>query len=72
MRKEYTAFRCKECGTVFIIPDEYIDLEKNYLTCPNHGGHTEIQVCGAYDDLRECMSNSSYHRNNRGAIEQDG
>ncbi len=55
MRKEYTAFRCKECGTVFIMPDEYRDLEKNYLPCPNRGGHTEIKVCGAYEDRGECM-----------------
>ena len=56
MRKEYTAFRCRECGTVFIIPDEYIDLSLNYLTCPNHGQHRDIVVCGAYDDLERCMA----------------
>lgn len=59
MRKEYTAFRCKECGTVFIMPDEYIDLRVSYLTCPLHGKHKDIVVCGAYDDLEECMKEVS-------------
>lgn len=55
MRREYTAFRCKECGTVFIMPDEHVDLSLSYLTCPNDGRHRDIHICGAYDDLQECM-----------------
>lgn len=55
MIAEYVIFKCRECGTVFIMPSEHVDLKKTYLTCPNHGEHMDIKVCGAYDDLNDCM-----------------
>ena len=70
--KNYIMYKCKECGTVFIIPKEYISHTHNYITCPLHGRHHQVIVIGAYDDLSECMSARKYKRNSHGAVEQDG
>ena len=55
MSKAYTIYKCQECGCEFIIPGEWVDYSKHYLTCPRHGRHHQIKVIGAYDDLEGCM-----------------
>ena len=70
--KNYIAYQCEECGTIFIIPREYVVYDDNYLTCPKHGRHHHIKVIGAHDDLAKCMEHAKYRRNKHGAIEQDG
>ena len=70
--KNYIAFQCEECGTVFIMPKEDVDHNTNYLTCPKHGRHHQIKVINAHDDLCHCMEHARYKRNQHGAIEQDG
>jgi len=58
--KNYIMFRCKECGTEFSIPKQYIQVTTNHVGCPLDGKHNNTVVIGAYDNLNECMDHSSY------------
>lgn len=69
--RNYLVYKCKSCGVEFIIHKDYIDTNRNYLTCPLHGKHKNIIVIGAYDDLEECMKHDKYRRGPTGAIRQD-
>lgn len=69
MDRNYIAYKCIECETVFIIPSEFINHSINYVSCPMHGKHRHIIVIGAYDSVHECMSHSSFERDH-GTIKQ--
>lgn len=69
--KEYIVYKCKICGCSFVLPSsEVIFNEKqgNYISCP-FKGHKNIVVTGAYDSIKECMSERSYKRD-KGKIKQ--
>lgn len=62
----YIAYRCLKCGTVFIIPTEYVERmekQKRYIAC--NFGHKEIEELDKYDSIKECMDNSVYVREGR-------
>lgn len=62
----YMAYQCRQCGTVFIIPTEYIERmekQKRYIAC--NFGHRNIEKLDKYDNLKECMQERSYKRENR-------
>lgn len=64
----YIVYKCKTCGKHFILmTDEvkYSEEESKYITCPYHGKHKDIIVCGRHDDLKECMDNHVYVREGR-------
>lgn len=69
MNKYYTVYKCKQCGTIFAIPTEQVNLSNNYVSCPLHGKHNATVVIGAYDDLNECMGHDA-HQRRHGAIRQ--
>jgi len=57
MKDDYIAYKCLECGLVFVITEG--DANKGetlgkYLSCPY--GHRHIEKLNAYEGLRECMS----------------
>ena len=65
--KEYITYRCKICGSSFILPAievRYNEDKGNYLTCPFRG-HKSIIVTGAYDSLKEVMGNTVYKKEGR-------
>jgi predicted RNA-binding Zn-ribbon protein involved in translation (DUF1610 family) len=70
MDRNYIAYKCIECGTVFIIPSECIKHSNNYVTCPMYGKHKHIIVIGAYDSVNECMDHDKFKRI-AGAIRRD-
>lgn len=64
----YIVYRCRDCRKHFILlTDEvkYSEKESRYITCPYHGRHNQIEVCGRYDNLKECMDNHVYVREGR-------
>lgn len=71
MDNNYIMYKCVECGTVFIVPTEFVNHSNNYVTCPMHGRHHQIKVIGAYDDLCECMSARKYKRTGGGSLVQE-
>lgn len=70
MDGNYIIYRCKTCGTEFIIPKEFIDYNNNYITCPIHGKHSNVIVIGACDQIKDCMKARKYKRVKGGAIVQ--
>lgn len=69
--KEYIIYKCKVCGCSFILLAEetkYNQDKGNYISCP-FKGHRDIIVTGAYDDLKECMTERSYKRD-KGKMKQ--
>jgi DNA-directed RNA polymerase subunit RPC12/RpoP len=72
--KEYIIYRCNVCGNYFILlrsQVKYSERESKYITCPYHGKHKDIRVCGTYDSIKECMMHDSYRRE-RGRLKQRG
>ena len=69
--RNYIVYKCRSCGTEFAIHQEFVNRNKNYLTCPMFGKHRDIIVIGAYDDLEECMKHAKYKRGPNGSIRQD-
>lgn len=66
--KEYIVYRCNTCNKHFILLRNEVnhsEAESRYITCPFHGRHKNISVCGAYDDIEECMRHDGYKRENR-------
>ena len=71
MDKDYIVYRCATCGFIMIALVEQVRRDDNYLTCMKNGGHKDIRVCGAYDNIKECMNHVKYRRNGHGAMEQE-
>lgn len=67
MKKEYESYKCKSCKRTFIIIAEEMNKE-HYLKCP-HCSCRDLKKVKETDDLRECISHSTYRRNH-GALRQ--
>lgn len=61
----YLVYKCKTCKRHFILLTEEVKFseeESKYITCPFHGKHKDIIVCGRYEDLKAAMDNHVYVR----------
>lgn len=59
----YVAYKCFECGEVFIIPKSCLKKAKagvNPLLC--NFGHSRIVRIGQYNNLKSCMQQDKYGR----------
>jgi DNA-directed RNA polymerase subunit RPC12/RpoP len=64
----YIVYKCRSCGKHFVLftnEVEHSEKESRYITCPYHGKHIDIIVCGRYDNLKECMDNHVWVREGR-------
>lgn len=65
MSDSYLIYRCVKCGRHFVLMTnevKYSEEESTYITCPYHGSHKDIVVCGKYDSIKECMAHDSYEK----------
>ncbi len=54
--EKYIAFRCRDCGIVFIVPTDSERLASvlgRYWSCPL--GHRRVERLNIYEGMRECM-----------------
>ena len=67
MSKQYTSFKCLNCGNTTIVITDEIESGR-YLVC-SHCSSKKNKSAKETDDLRDCMKESSYKRDH-GAIRQ--
>lgn len=63
--KDYIVYKCNTCNKHFILfknEVKHSEAESKYITCPFHGKHKSIIVCGAYEDIKGCMSHDSFKK----------
>lgn len=67
----YTSYNCKRCKNQLVLITEEIEnmVKDKYLACP-YCGCKHIEKQKITDSLKECMSEHTYRRNKRGAMEQ--
>lgn len=71
MNEEYISYECKNCGMIFIIPEDGLRKAKilgRFISCPL--GHRPIEELDRYDDLIECMEEQHVYKRESGRIKQ--
>lgn len=66
----YTSYKCRTCGKEFVLLTEDVEnmTAGRYIACP-YCNSKRISKAKATDDLRECMKERVYKREN-GALRQ--
>lgn len=65
--------RCEICGRHFSLFENemtYDIKQERYITCPYHGSHRKIRICGKYDNAKQCMEDARRYKRVRGSFRQ--